>query len=243
MGATSERRRQRSGVQGGSGRPEPGSIPPFARPRGRPQFVLGPLEFHVLEAGPAVTRTVTGPVTPQTTRRYAAFPRKSRLVRFFGPLAFSGAARGNARGNTGRKPNAAGVSARELIAVSAIPARTMTRTLPRTMASHVKDGHFGGDNGLFGIWRRKTDSNLRASCPANGLQDRRLRPLGHSSVSIYSTCQPPAIATARGASPSRYGSISTGVPLGARRQISSISSLVTAMQPSVQSVSRWAAPM
>ena len=31
------------------------------------------------------------------------------------------------------------------------------------------------------IWRRKRDSNPRASYPANGFQDRRLRPLGHSS--------------------------------------------------------------
>jgi hypothetical protein len=83
-----ERRRQRSGVLGGSGRPEPGSLPPFARPRGRPRFVLGPLEFDVIEAGSAVTRTVTDPVTPQTTWRYAAFPRKSRLVSFLAPLRF-----------------------------------------------------------------------------------------------------------------------------------------------------------
>ena len=60
-----ERRSRRSGVLGGSGRPEPGSLPPLARPRGRPQSVLGPLESQVLEAGPAVTRTVTSPVTPQ----------------------------------------------------------------------------------------------------------------------------------------------------------------------------------
>ena len=31
-------------------------------------------------------------------------------------------------------------------------------------------------------WRRKRDSNPRASYPANGFQDRRLQPLGHSSV-------------------------------------------------------------
>lgn len=35
-----------------------------------------------------------------------------------------------------------------------------------------------------------------------------------------------------------YGLISTRVPTGTRSQISSISALVTAMQPSVQSVSR-----
>ena len=32
------------------------------------------------------------------------------------------------------------------------------------------------------FWRRKRDSNPRASHPANGFQDRRLQPLGHSSV-------------------------------------------------------------
>src|SRR5271170_358182 len=32
-------------------------------------------------------------------------------------------------------------------------------------------------------WRRKRDSNPRASHPANGFQDRRLQPLGHSSNS------------------------------------------------------------
>ena len=31
-------------------------------------------------------------------------------------------------------------------------------------------------------WRRKRDSNPRASHPANGFQDRRLQPLGHSSI-------------------------------------------------------------
>ena len=35
-------------------------------------------------------------------------------------------------------------------------------------------------------WRRKRDSNPRASYPANGFQDRRLRPLGHSSISKLS---------------------------------------------------------
>ncbi len=38
------------------------------------------------------------------------------------------------------------------------------------------------------------------------------------------------------------GRISMGVPSGTDFQISSISSLVTAMQPSVQSFRRWAAP-
>ena len=35
-------------------------------------------------------------------------------------------------------------------------------------------------------WRRKRDSNPRASYPASGFQDRRLRPLGHSSTRILS---------------------------------------------------------
>ncbi len=35
-------------------------------------------------------------------------------------------------------------------------------------------------------WRRKRDSNPRASYPANGFQDRRLQPLGHSSDSYSS---------------------------------------------------------
>ena len=34
----------------------------------------------------------------------------------------------------------------------------------------------------FIFWRRKRDSNPRASYPANGFQDRRLQPLGHSSI-------------------------------------------------------------
>ena len=31
-------------------------------------------------------------------------------------------------------------------------------------------------------WRRKRDSNPRTSFPVNGFQDRRLKPLGHSST-------------------------------------------------------------
>ena len=42
----------------------------------------------------------------------------------------------------------------------------------------------GGQVSKFLIWRRKRDSNPRASCPASGFQDRRLRPLGHSSNRI-----------------------------------------------------------
>jgi site-specific DNA recombinase len=48
-------------------------------------------------------------------------------------------------------------------------------------ASATSDGHFAADEHVSGIWRRKRDSNPRASYPANGFQDRRLQPLGHSS--------------------------------------------------------------
>ena len=48
-------------------------------------------------------------------------------------------------------------------------------------ASQANDGHFGGDQGLVGIWRRKRDSNPRTSFPVNGFQDRRYQPLTHSS--------------------------------------------------------------
>jgi hypothetical protein len=37
----------------------------------------------------------------------------------------------------------------------------------------------------FDIWRRKRDSNPRTSYPVNGFQDRRLQPLGHSSVFYF----------------------------------------------------------
>jgi DNA invertase Pin-like site-specific DNA recombinase len=50
-------------------------------------------------------------------------------------------------------------------------------------ATTCKDGSFGLDSGVLGIWRRKRDSNPRVSYPTNGFQDRRLRPLGHSSTS------------------------------------------------------------
>src|SRR6185369_13363802 len=35
---------------------------------------------------------------------------------------------------------------------------------------------------LYKKWRRKRDSNPRTSFPVNGFQDRRLKPLGHSSA-------------------------------------------------------------
>ena len=35
------------------------------------------------------------------------------------------------------------------------------------------------------FWRRKRDSNPRASRPANGFQDRRFQPLTHSSTPYY----------------------------------------------------------
>ena len=37
-------------------------------------------------------------------------------------------------------------------------------------------------NGQSHKWRRKRDSNPRVGSPTNGFQDRRLQPLGHSSV-------------------------------------------------------------
>ena len=40
---------------------------------------------------------------------------------------------------------------------------------------------FGGNEPNFDNWRRKRDSNPRASRPANGFQDRRFQPLTHSS--------------------------------------------------------------
>jgi PAS domain S-box-containing protein len=50
-------------------------------------------------------------------------------------------------------------------------------------------------------WRRKRDSNPRTSHPVNGFQDRRLQPLGHSSVSIYRSLSssPARSSSSRGA--------------------------------------------
>ena len=44
-------------------------------------------------------------------------------------------------------------------------------------------------NKVFGRkqWRRKRDSNPRATCAANGFQDRRFQPLTHSSGSLHYT--------------------------------------------------------
>ena len=51
----------------------------------------------------------------------------------------------------------------------------------------------GSGGAVSEIWRRKRDSNPRVSYPTNGFQDRRLRPLGHSSdsnlPSFSSTCK------------------------------------------------------
>src|SRR6185295_2728248 len=41
-------------------------------------------------------------------------------------------------------------------------------------------------------WRRKRDSNPRASYPANGFQDRRFQPLTHSSAFNLANCGPDA---------------------------------------------------
>src|ERR1035441_2974208 len=42
-----------------------------------------------------------------------------------------------------------------------------------------------GAGGHSDNWRRKRDSNPRASRPANGFQDRRFQPLTHSSTTYY----------------------------------------------------------
>ncbi len=53
-------------------------------------------------------------------------------------------------------------------------------------AAAQADGHAKGsgnpDTGNFDNWRRKRDSNPRGPYDPNGFQDRRLRPLGHSSA-------------------------------------------------------------
>ena len=51
------------------------------------------------------------------------------------------------------------------------PAGNITATEPRPLRP-----------GCVYVWRRKRDSNPRVSHPTNGFQDRRLRPLGHSST-------------------------------------------------------------
>jgi hypothetical protein len=51
-------------------------------------------------------------------------------------------------------------------------------------ATIAKKGHFSANEGKSDIWRRKRDSNPRTSYPVNGFQDRRLQPLGHSSILI-----------------------------------------------------------
>jgi hypothetical protein len=67
----------------------------------------------LFDGSSAVTLTVTSPVTPQTARRYAAFPRKPRLVRLLAPFASSGAAGGNAPGKRHGRPNVADLCARQ----------------------------------------------------------------------------------------------------------------------------------
>ncbi len=49
-------------------------------------------------------------------------------------------------------------------------------------ATHTNNGQLGANESVSDIWRRKRDSNPRTSYPVNGFQDRRLQPLGHSSV-------------------------------------------------------------
>ena len=50
------------------------------------------------------------------------------------------------------------------------------------LASQTIDNNLSTSNDNVDIWRRKRDSNPRTSYPVNGFQDRRLQPLGHSSV-------------------------------------------------------------
>jgi site-specific DNA recombinase len=49
-------------------------------------------------------------------------------------------------------------------------------------ATHTNNMDLAASRSDFEIWRRKRDSNPRTSYPVNGFQDRRLQPLGHSSV-------------------------------------------------------------
>lgn len=73
------------------------------------------------------------------------------------------------------------------------PFKQLRLSNPATQTNESPNGNPGA---LFEIWRRKRDSNPRASCPANGFQDRRLQPLGHSSASKCTAerhaCQPSA---------------------------------------------------
>jgi hypothetical protein len=63
-------------------------------------------------------------------------------------------------------------------------------------------------------WRRKRDSNPRVSYPTNGFQDRRLRPLGHSSFSNLPESRPGfQYAQIAGAIPSRRGVSGATVPI------------------------------
>ena len=57
-------------------------------------------------------------------------------------------------------------------------------------ASDRNSKPFDGDESNFDNWRRKRDSNPRTSYPVNGFQDRRLQPLGHSSVFYRTRSRP-----------------------------------------------------
>jgi site-specific DNA recombinase len=52
-------------------------------------------------------------------------------------------------------------------------------------ASNTNHNGLAAKSSNFDNWRRKRDSNPRVSYPTNGFQDRRLRPLGHSSAPYY----------------------------------------------------------
>ena len=57
-------------------------------------------------------------------------------------------------------------------------------------ASSRKDKPSVPTGAVIDNWRRKRDSNPRTSHPVNGFQDRRLQPLGHSSIIYYTGLRP-----------------------------------------------------
>ena len=52
-------------------------------------------------------------------------------------------------------------------------------------ATQTNNSNLDAPDDNFDIWRRKRDSNPRTSYPVNRFQDRRLKPLGHSSVHYH----------------------------------------------------------
>ena len=91
---------------------------------------------------------------------------------------------------------------------------------------------FGRQSGSGDGCRLTTGSTLGDAPRAHGPLESPVLVWG---VGLIADHRPPGRAAA-------HGLIMIGVPSGTRRQISSISSLVTAMHPSVQSRRRWLAP-